>query len=151
MNPYESPKSPSVPNVDGASASESRVLRIVRAQRGVMWLFLFKLGFDFTASIAAELFDPYLRVAYFIALVAVTVSIAYFAFRLANALFGTGPAFVCMILSAMPCLGTFAILVLNGAAMDQLRKLGVKVGFMGASAMQLEQLRDSQTWPEPPS
>ena len=146
MNPYESPKPGSDPNAGRASDAASRVLGIVDAQRGMMWLFVFKLGFDFTASIAAELFDPYLRVAYFIALVAVTVSTAYFAFRLANALYDTGTAIVFMILSAMPCLlGTFVILMLNGAAMDQLRKLGVKVGFMGASAMQLDELQKSSS------
>lgn len=108
-----------------------------------MWLLILRVGLDFTASIAAELFDSYARLAYFVVFIAVTVSIAYFVFRLASAIYGAGPAIVCLLLSAIPCLGTFAVLILNGNAIDQLRKVGIKVGFMGASAVQLEEIRAS--------
>lgn len=140
-NPYEAPKTREAS--DSKSAARiiaDSTLEIVRSQRGMMWLFLAKIGMDFTVGIARELLSGPPWMAFLCSFLAVNIAIAYFVFRLSNAIYGIGPGIVCFALTLAPCLGTFTVLVLNGNAMDCLRKSGVKVGFMGATKSQLAEL-----------
>ncbi len=141
------PENPSVPptsrqessaNADGDANS---LVEIVLAQRGMMWLFIAKLGVDFTVNMAQEFGAGPIPIAYLSIFVLVALAMGYFVFRLSNATYGIGPAVVCTALSFVPCLGLFTILILNGSTMDRLRKSGVKVGFMGATKTQLAEIR----------
>ena len=120
-------------------------LSILRSQRGMMWLFLLKIGLDFTVSMARELPSRPLQIAYLCVFVLVEGSIAYFAFRISNAIFGLGPALVCSLMTLIPCMGMFSVVILNGTVIDRLRKSGVSVGFMGATKLQLEQYGASRS------
>jgi hypothetical protein len=119
-----------------------RPLELAHAHRGMMWCFALKFGVDFMAN-SAKLLMPevayYLFMAFFLA---VSLTTAYFTFRAARVMYGTGPAVVCACLIFAPCIGTFTVLILSGNAIDHLRKLGVKgVGLMGATVAQLEELK----------
>lgn len=143
-NPYASPEgdepSRSLPKV--AARDPRRLLEIVTAQRAMMWLFLFKLAIDFSVSAASEILAGPPLLAYFCLFLIVEVVIAYFVFRISHAIYDLGPAVVCALLALAPCLGSLTVLVLNGTVMDYLRKNGVKVGFMGATRLQIEDLRN---------
>lgn len=116
------------------------IVEMVKAQRGMMWLFVAKLGLDFSSgSVRILLGQPYLAF-YWVIYLVVSLSIAYFVFRLAKIVYGVGPAVICAALIFAPCVGSLAILIINGNTMDRLRKAGVKVGMMGATALQLKEL-----------
>src|SRR5688500_1741727 len=132
INPYEAPHSPASPAERIEPQSNSLVL--VTSQRAMMWLLIAKLGFDFSAGAVGDLLAPPLLLVYWLAYLVVSAAIAFFVFRLANFVYGVGPVIICAVLSFLPCLGTLTVLVLNGNVMDRLRKTGVKVGFMGATA-----------------
>lgn len=124
------------------SSSDSRetVIEMVQAQRGMMWLFVAKLGFDFSSGAANELLVEPVRIVFWVAYLVVSGTVAYFVFRLASAIYGAGPGIICACLTVAPCLGSLTVLILNGNTMDRLRKAGVKVGMLGASAQQLREL-----------
>jgi hypothetical protein len=146
INPYEAPQTvSSPPATDGSPVRADSTLAIVRAQRGMMWLWLAKLGLDFAFSAAPDMLGPALSIAYYIPFLAVSIAIAYFVFRITHLVYGIGPALVCTLLAFLPCAGTITVLILNGQTMDRLRKLGVKVGFMGATRQQLEELTKRQS------
>lgn len=106
----------------------------------MMWLWVAKLGLDFAFSIAPDMLGPALSIVYYVPFLAVSIAIAYFVFRITHLVYGVGPALVCTLLAFLPCAGTITVLILNGQTMDRLRKLGVKVGFMGATRQQLDEL-----------
>jgi hypothetical protein len=122
------------------SLTRDEILEIVKAQRGMMWLFVAKLGLDFGAGAVRDLASqPFLAI-YWAAYLAVSLAVAYFVFRLAKVVYGGGPAVICAALIFAPCAGSLAVLIINGNSMDRLRKAGVKVGMMGATALQLREL-----------
>ena len=128
------------------SRNAEEVFEMVSAHRRMMWLFLVKLGMDMAAAMTQEAFPLPDPVGYLILAAAALAAIAtaYFVFRLASAIYGAGPGVVCLCLTLLPCFGLFVILILNGYALDRLRKDGVRVGFMGATADQLRQLDPSR-------
>jgi hypothetical protein len=113
---------------------------MVKAQRGMMWLFLAKLGMDFTVMAAQEFLQGPALFVFYAAFAGIDLAIAYYVFRLSDLIYGSGPALVSAGLTLTPGMGTFAVLILNGNTIDRLRKAGVKVGFMGATKEQLEEL-----------
>lgn len=127
-----------------AIESPESVLEMVKAQRGMMWLFIAKLGLDFGFSATRDLAGPTVQAVFWIAYLLVSITVSYFVFRLTRVIYGMGPAIVCAGLIFAPCAGSFAVLVINGGVMDRLRKLGVKVGFMGATAAQVAELEAAQ-------
>jgi hypothetical protein len=135
------PRSPGpVAPTPAATGDSPSTLEMAQAQRGMMWLFLAKLGIDFSASIVAELPAGPAFFVYCLAFAAVDLAIAYYVFRLTNLTHGTGPALVSAGCTLTPGIGTFTVLILNGNTIDRLRKAGLKVGFMGATKSQLEEL-----------
>lgn len=122
------------------SLTREEIIAIVKAQRGMMWLFVAKLGLDVgSSSVNVLLGQPYILI-YWIVYLAVCSTIAYFVFQLAKIVYGFVPAVICAAWIFAPCGGTLAILILNGHTMDWLRKAGVKVGMMGATALQLREV-----------
>lgn len=137
LNPYESSQVHTPPIVD------ERV-ELVVFQRSMMWLFLVRLGMDLGWGVALELLGPVLVWIFWLAYFVISLFVAYFVFRLVKVIYGSGPAVICAIITFAPCIGIFAILILNGNVVDRLRKLGVKVGFMGATAAQFRELNQAQ-------
>jgi hypothetical protein len=121
---------------------------LAQSQRGMMWLFAAKFALDFGAGMVRDAASPPLQAVYLAAYLLVSLAVAYFVFRIARVIYGTGPAVVCGFLIFAPCLGTLTVLVLNGTSMDRLRKSGVKSGFFGVDVRELEKLRSS---PDPPA
>jgi hypothetical protein len=136
-----------------AADTPADVLEMVRAHRGMMWLFLAKVGLDFGAPATRDLVgDPqgmtyWLIMAYWMVYMGVSLAVAYFVFRLARVTYGAGPATICAVLVFIACFGTIIVLVLSGNTMDRLRKSGVKVGFFGATARQIEELENPSKSP----
>jgi hypothetical protein len=118
-----------------------RRLELVQAQRGMMWCFVLKVGMDFTVNSARVLMPEPGYFLFVAAYLAVSLTTAYFVFRVARVMYGIGPAIVCACLIFAPCIGTLTVLILNGNTIDYLRKQGVKAGFMGATLAQLEELQ----------
>ncbi|MBC7852539.1 MAG: hypothetical protein IAF94_03800 [Pirellulaceae bacterium] len=127
-----------------AIESPESVLEMVKAQRGMMWLFIAKLGLDFGFSATRDLASQSVEILFWIAYLLVSLAVSYFVFRLTRVVYGIGPAVICAALIFAPCAGSFAVLVINGGTMDRLRKLGVKVGFLGATAAQVAELESAQ-------
>ncbi len=142
-NPYRSPQAhePAAAKPP-AGGSVDIVLEMATAQRGMIWLLLAKLGVDMTANMVMNgVSEKAVLLTVAVVFLVVEVAIAYFVFRLANVIYGVGPAIVCVALTIIPCLGIFTVVILNGNVTDRLRKAGVKVGFMGATKMQMDELR----------
>lgn len=137
-SPSDSPdklvSKPSVPVVTVTT------LEILRAHQGMMWTVVAKFGFDFAFGMVFNESPLMVKIPFLCAFVAVELAIAYFVFRLANAIYGIGPGITCAALSILPCLGVFVVLILNGTTADLVRKAGVKIGFMGVTKAQLEAL-----------
>lgn len=134
-NPYASPTTqPPLPHAD------IHILEMARAQRGMIWMLALKLALDFTVMQAAALLPRFPLMLYYAAALLVMIAVIFFTSRLAYALYGLGPAILCSVLLFAPCIGLLTILMLNGTAMDRLRKAGVKSGFMGVTKDQLAQL-----------
>jgi hypothetical protein len=130
------------------SDSREVALDLAQSQRGMMWLFAMKFALDFCSGIVRDAVRPPFQVVYLIPYVLVSLAVAYFVFRAARIIYGIGPAVVCGLLIFAPCLGTLAVLVINGTAMDRLRKSGIKSGFFGVDKRELEKL---QSAPDPPT
>jgi hypothetical protein len=126
-------------------------LDLAQSQRGMMWLFALKFALDFCSGIVRDAVGLPLRIVYLSAYLLVSLAVAYFVFRAARIIYGIGPALVCGALIFAPCLGTLTVLVLNGTAMDRLRKSGVKSGFFGVDRRELEKLRSTPDEPPPSS
>jgi hypothetical protein len=125
------------------------VVDLAKSQRGMMWLFAAKFGLDFGAGIVRDAVkSPPLQAVYWVAFLLVSIAVAYYVFRIARIIYGTGPALVCGLLVFAPCLGTLVVLVLNGTAMDRLRKSGVKSGFFGVDGRELEKLLSAPDTPQ---
>ena len=132
------------------SLTRDEIVEMVKAQRGMMWLFVAKLGLDFGAGAVRDLASqPFLTI-YWVAYLGVSLAVAYFVFRVAKVVYGGGPAVICAALIFAPCAGATAVLVINGNTMDRLRKAGVKIGFFGATVQQLRDLEASATDLLPP-
>ena len=132
------------------SLTRDEIVEMVKAQRGMMWLFVAKLGLDFGAGAVRDLASqPFLTI-YWVAYLGVSLAVAYFVFRVAKVVYGGGPAVICAALIFAPCAGATAVLVINGNTMDRLRKAGVKIGFFGATVQQLRDLEASATDSLPP-
>lgn len=116
-------------------------LEMVIGQRGMMWMLILKLVVDMLFNAASGL--PVGSMLYGLLAVYIIACLiaAYFVFRLANAVYGIAPGLICAAATFVPCIGLFAVLILNGTTMDQLRKRGIKVGFMGATKTQVDELR----------
>ena len=110
-----------------------------------------QLAIDFSVSAASEILAGPPLLAYFCLFLIVEVAIVYFVFRISHAIYDLGPAVVCALLAFAPCLGSLTVLVLNGTVMDYLRKNDIKVGFMGATRLQIEDLRNDIHAQPPPA
>lgn len=129
-----------------ASPSESvglaDTLKVMRAQRAMMWTLFMKGSLDFASGIIDEIgFQP-LTSAFWPCYLLVTLAAITFLFRVATVLYGIVPALVCAGAVFIPCFGTVTILALHGFAIDWLRKRDVRVGAMGASPGQILEVRE---------
>ena len=140
-NPYQTPQ----PHSSGKHLADDRALHrlldIVLGMQGMMWLFLFKVGMDMTVGTARVLFSDIWVTVYFCLYLVVQLAMSYFVFKVVHAIYDIGPAIICSLLVFAPCIGTLTVLVLNGNTMDHLRKQGIKVGFMGPTRQQIDDLR----------
>ena len=107
-----------------------------------------KLGLDFSAS-SWELWSPVVQWVLWSLYLSVSVSVGYYVFRLSRVVYGLGPGVICAALILLPCAGSLTVLILNGNTMDRLRKAGVKVGMMGATAKEVEQFETALQSAEP--
>ena len=142
-NPYQSPAmNEDVPSTSSAALREARsLLTIVSSQQILMWLLPVKAGVEFTMGIFTDTWQGPMLWGYLLIAIAIQAVTSYFVFRIMQELYGIGPAIVCAVLAAAPCSGTLAVLILNGNVTDYARKRGVKLGFMGATRSQLDELR----------
>lgn len=115
-------------------------IELATAQRGMMWMLALKFAMDFSSGIVRDLGGQPWQVLFFVTYLAISLVVAYFAFKIARVIHGDLPAVACGLLIFAPCIGTLTVLVLNGTTMDRLRKLGVKSGFFGPDRMQIEKL-----------
>ena len=118
---------------------------LANSQRGMMWLFAAKFALDFSFGLIREMVTQPWQLLYLAVYLVVALTVAYYVFRVVRIIYGVGPAIVCGLLIFAPCIGTLAVLVLNGTTMDRLRKSGINSGFFGANRREMEKL---QTLPE---
>lgn len=140
-NPYQSPQSSDANPLPRAKPNEASVLlEMARAQRGLMWTALAVMGSNFLTNIGPLDLSQSVFLAVAGAWLALVLVFGYFAFRLANASYGILPGIVFALITMAPCVGLLAVLIINGQTQDRLRKAGVKVGFMGATQLQIDEL-----------
>jgi hypothetical protein len=139
INPYQPPSHYSDKPANSHTRSDV-VLVVARSQRAMMCLMAVEYLLLVGHGMTIERFGLLGQIGFWIAFVAVGIAVIYFVFRLAEAMYGIGPAIVSAILSVPPFLGALTVLALNGYALDYLRKKGVKSNFMGLTAEQLREL-----------
>jgi hypothetical protein len=105
---------------------------MIVAQSGMMRMFFFKLVLEVGCGVAFMLPDLFV-VGYGLAYLAVCIATAHFAYRLAKAMRGTTDGVAHAFLAILPCAGFLSVLMLNGQAIDRLRKLGIQVPYGGLS------------------
>ena len=105
---------------------KEELLEVAKRQKQLLWMILLSL---------VPLFIP------FAGIITGIISI-YFIYKLAQAL-RSSAAWVYIILAFIPLVGFFALLHLNAKATKILRSNGIKIGLMGAKAVDLEKLRGS--------
>lgn len=123
------------------SAFDRTSLEMLIGQRGMMWTLILKLVVDLMFNAMSGLQSGAMLYGLAAVYTIACLIVAYFVFRLANAVYGIAPGLICAAATFIPCIGLFAVLVLNGTTMDQLRKRGIKVGFMGATKTQVDELK----------
>ena len=80
---------------------------------------------------------PEMRIFLGIAVLAVGITAAVFVFMLALALYNTASGILLGILTLVPLLGLFILLVINQKATTILKSHGIKVGLLGANMSQV--------------
>ena len=72
---------------------------------------------------------------------AVAITATVFLFMLAVKLYGTGTGVVLGLLTLLPCIGLFVLLIINSKATGVLQENGVRVGLFGANMGDLPRSR----------
>ena len=137
-NPFQSPQSVDVA-LDASLDGEHlvRIHRIAKRQRMMLFAILTYLGGSI-AAVAISTADPRaipMAPICFAVLAAIAFSLVAI-IRLAMALYGPVIGVLCGVPMFMPCIGLLALLVINQQATQELRRAGVRVGFMGADMTQ---------------
>ena len=126
-NPFQAPQTMS-PAVGVLGGTHEDLRAVAGAQRGILMCILIYL----VAVIAQFAFPPDLRPLIGLCILPVGVVGAFFVFKLAMKVYGTGPGIFLGILSLVPLLGLIVLLGVNGKATGVLNQNGIKVGLLGA-------------------
>jgi hypothetical protein len=125
------------------------VLDVARLQQAMTCWTFGAIPLGYVAAVIAGVLDLEFDVPRFTAhllvwgfIVVLNLIIASFAFRLARAIYGLPLALVTALFVMVPCWGLIAVLILNGSAIDYLRRKDVVVGFFGATKEQLVRLAE---------
>lgn len=121
---------PPPPTAAGARAD---LHTIASRQRALMLCILAYIGL----VIAQFALPPEGRMILGIVALAVSVTAAVFVFMLSLAVYNTAAGIILGILTLIPLIGLFVLLIINGKATGILRKHGVHVGFLGADPKQV--------------
>lgn len=101
---------------------------IAKGQKGVIFCIL-----GYIALMAAQfVLPPDLRPVFFLAALAVSVTAVAHVFILSLALYGTGAGIALGVMTLVPLVGLFVLLLVNGKATSVLKRHGIKVGLLGA-------------------
>ena len=129
-NPYQTPQTENFqdPAYQDGRLTRQGLLRVAKDQKGILLCILVYL----CMVIGQFAVSPEVRV--FPAAIAGVAAItgAVFVFRLAIRIYSTALGVVLGILTLIPFLGLFVLLVVNGKATRILRDHGIKVGLLGA-------------------
>ena len=102
-------------------------------QRAIMYCIL-----GYIAMVVAQfVVPPQLQIVPALFAIAMSLTAAVFVFMLALSLYNTAVGIILGILTLIPLIGMFVLLVINGKATTVLRRHGIKVGLMGANARQI--------------
>lgn len=126
-NPYRAPLSDEPVAIGVLSGRQEDVRSVALYQRGVMVCILLYL-----LAIGAQTFAPE-RYGLLLAIGGVSIGLAgaVFVFLLAIKVYGVGVGVVLGLLTLVPCLGLFVLLVVNGKATTVMRENGYTVGLLG--------------------
>jgi hypothetical protein len=142
MNPYQPPHAGQAPYQQGYGpmmpppAERERLMRIASDQRMINFIVLAYFATSMLSTSARE--SAVMQLLVGVIAVGVVISGVVFAVRMASALHGTGIAILCAVLLFVPCVGLLVLLVLNSQATRELRKVGLRVGLLGADASQFQ-------------
>jgi hypothetical protein len=102
-------------------------------QRGIMYCIL-----GYLVLVAAQFAVPEeLRIIPGLLALAVSVAAAVFVFMLALSVYNTAAGVILGILTLVPLVGLFILLIINARATKILRQHGIRVGLMGADPRQI--------------
>jgi hypothetical protein len=79
-----------------------------------------------------------------VAMFATAIASTVFVFLLATKTYNVGVGILLGILTLIPCIGLIVLLIINSQATSILRSNGVRVGFIGASKNDLDDLEDAE-------
>jgi hypothetical protein len=132
--PPSIPPLPPAPQLNYASPTVRNDLReIAVRQRAIM---LCILGYVVLVILQFAL-PSELRFILALGAAAVGITGAVFVFMLALAMYNTAAGIILGILTLVPLIGLFVLLIINGKATTILRNHGIKVGLMGADMSQV--------------
>jgi hypothetical protein len=131
-NPYQSPSAQS--QVVGVKSGSREDLRsVAKYQKGILvCILIYLIAMIGQFAVPAEL-------GFIIGLGVLVVGLVgtVFVFLLAIKVYNTGVGVLLGILTLVPCIGLFVLLVVNGKATGVLKQNGIKVGLLGANLSQI--------------
>ena len=140
-NPYQSPIADSRSVVGVKSGTIEELRNVAKYQKGILYCILLQL-----LNIAFQMFLGYalkieptegIRLIYGGLSLVVGIASTVFVFRLAINLYSTVVGIGLGVLTLIPCIGLFVLLIVNGKATSVLSRNGIKVGLMGANRSQI--------------
>jgi hypothetical protein len=117
-----------------AGRTREELKLIAEAQRRMLVFLLIYVCSAMVRLALGQKFPPIAN----LGLLAVAIATAIFVFMLAIKLYGTGVGVLLGILTLIPLVGLFILLIVNGKATKILRENGLKVGFMGVKLSEFD-------------
>jgi hypothetical protein len=140
QQPYGAPQPPPPPGTGGPMplgyappAPRNDIREIAKRQRAIQICILVYI----CAVVGQFIVPPELRIIPALIALVVIITATVFVFMLAIALYNTGVGIVLGILTLIPIVGLFVLLIVNGKATNVLRQHGVQVGLLGANMDQI--------------
>ena len=131
-NPYQSPSAHS-PVVGVKSGSREDLRSVAKYQKGILvCILIYLISVIGQFAIPAEA-----RAIIGLGILVVGLVGTVFVFLLAIKVYSTGVGVLLGILTLVPCIGLFVLLVVNGKATGVLKQNGIKVGLLGANLSQI--------------
>ena len=124
----ESPQTPPAAPALGLTLDRQEIRSIAVRQKAILLCVLANV----VAYALRLLLQPSLHPILNIVVLAVGVVASVFLYMLAIKLYGTGVGILLGILTLVPLLGLFVLLIVNGKATRTLKESGIKVGLLGA-------------------